>query len=82
VLALAGLFQQVNRAPAHHVHTVIDKVLYGLDEPHLLRLAIYHGQEDHAEARLQVSVLVKLVEDDLFFRPALQLHDNPHSVAA
>ena len=36
VLAVLRLLQQEGRAPAHHVDAVIDEVLDGLDQPHLL----------------------------------------------
>ena len=82
MFALSGLFQQVNRAPAHHVHAVINEVLDGLHQPHFFGLSIHHRQENHAEAFLHLRVLEKLVQDDLRFGAAFQLDHHPHSVAA
>ncbi len=82
MFALACFFQQVNRAPPHHVHAVVDEVLERLHQPHLFRLAIHHGQENHAEAFLHLRVLEQLVQDDLRLGAALQLHHNAHAVAA
>ena len=53
-----------------------------LYQPHLLGLAVHHRQENHAETFLHLRVLEKLVQDDLRFRAALQLHHNAHAVAA
>ena len=54
VFALARFFQQVNRAPAHHVNAVIDEMLDRLHQAHFLGLSVHHGQEDHAEAFLHL----------------------------
>src|SRR5207245_11703095 len=58
VLALFGLHQQVRSPSTHHVHAMIDEVLDGLDQPHLLGLCIPHGQQDHPEASLHLRVFV------------------------
>ena len=81
VLAVFRLLQQERRTPAHHVNAVIDEVLDRLHQAHLLRLVVDDGQEDHAEARLHVRVLVELVEHDLRFRAALQFDHDAHAVA-
>ena len=46
-----------------------------------LRPAADDRQHDDAEARLQLGVLVEVVEDDLRHLAALQLDDDPHAVA-
>ena len=81
VLAVARLQQQVGGAAAHHVDAVIDEVLDGLHQAHFFRLAVDHGQEDHAEALLHRGVLEELVEHDLRLAAALQLDDDAHAVA-
>ena len=81
VLALARFHQQVSGAPPHHVDAVIDEVLDGLHQAHLFRLAVDHGQEDHAEAFLHRGVLEELVEHDLRLATALQLDDDAHAIA-
>src|SRR6185437_15719771 len=81
MLALARLAQLEGRAPADHVHPVVEKALDGLDQAHLARLAVGHRQQDHAEAGLQVGVLVQLVEDQLGLLAALQLQHDAHAVA-
>src|SRR5581483_1350551 len=82
VLALAGPGQQVGGAAAHNIHTMVDEVLNGLDEPHLFGLPVDHSQEDHAEAFLHAGVFVELVQNDLWLSPALEFNHNAHAVAA
>ena len=81
VRPVLGLLQQERRAPADHIDAVVDEVLQRLHQSHLARLAVHHGQEDHAEAFLHLGVLVELVQHNLRLRAALQLHHDPHSVA-
>ena len=80
MLALASLHQQVGGTPPHHIDAVIDEVLDGLHQAHFLRLAIDHGQEDHAEAFLHRGMLEELVEHDLRLATTLQLDNNAHAV--
>ncbi len=81
VLTVLGLAQQVGGAAAHHVDAVINKMIDRRNQPHLLRLAIDHRQEDHAEALLHLGVLVELVEHDLWLGAALQFDHDAHALA-
>ena len=81
VLALAGLAQQKDRAPLHHIDAMIDEGLDRLVEPQLPRLPVEHREEDHGEALLHLRVLVELVEHNLRLRAALELDHDPHAVA-
>src|SRR5271169_4499614 len=81
VFAVARLLQQEGRAPAHHVDAVIDEVPDGLHQAHFFRLAVDHGQEDHAEALLHRGVLEELVEHDLRFASTLEVDDDTHAIA-
>src|SRR6202035_5407035 len=66
---------------AYDVHAVIDKMPDAIDQPQLARLAIDNGQHDHAEADLQLRVLVEIVEDYLGLLTALQFEDDAQPVA-
>ena len=46
-----------------------------------LRPAAGNRQHDDPERRLQLGVLVEVVQDDLGHLAALQLDDDPHAVA-
>ena len=75
------LRQQVGGAAPHHIDAMVDEVLDRLDQSHFLRLAVDHGEEDHAEALLHLGVLEELVEHDLRFGAALELDHNAHAFA-
>ena len=81
MLAVTRLLQQERGAAADHIDAVIDEVAHGLHQAHFFRLAIDHGQEDHAEALLHRGVLEELVEHDLRLASALELDDDAHAVA-
>ena len=57
------------------------KVLEHLDQAQFPRLPVHDGQHDHAEADLQLRVLVKIVQDDFRLLAALQLEDDAQAVA-
>ena len=57
------------------------KNLMHVDQAQLARLAVDDGQHDHAEADLQLRVLVEVVEHHLGLLAALQLEDDAHAVA-
>ena len=81
MLALAGFAQLVIGAPADHFHAVLDEALDAIDQAQFARLAVDDRQHDHAEADLQLRVLVEIVEDDFGLLAALQLEDDAHAVA-
>ena len=81
VLAVARLGEQIRGAAPHHIDAMVDEVLDRLDQPHLLRLSVDHGQQNHAEAFLHRRVLEELVEHDLRFGSALEFDHNAHAVA-
>ena len=81
VLAIARFIEQIRSAPPHHIDAMVDEVFDRLDQPHFLRLAVDHGQQDHAEAFLHRRVLEELVEHDLRFGSALEFDHNAHAVA-
>ena len=56
-------------------------MLDGRNQAHLFRLAVHHGQEDHAEALLHLGVLEQLVQDDLGLGAALEFDHNAHAGA-
>ena len=81
VLALAGFAEQEDGAALDNVDAVVDEDLNGFSESELARLAVNDSQEDHGEAFLQLSVLVKLIKHDLRLRAALEADDHAHAVA-
>src|SRR5579884_1777463 len=81
MFALARARQIVGGAAAHHVHAMLEKAVQRLHQPHLARLVVGHRQQDHAEAGLQVGVLVKLVENDLGLLAPPQFQHDAHAVA-
>ena len=81
VFALFGFAQFENRAPAHHIHAVLDEQLDQRDQPQLTRLAAHDSQQDHAERFLHLGVLEEIVQDELRFLTPLQLDDDAHAFA-
>ena len=75
----AGLLlaQLVLRAPHDDVGLVVDVVLDDRQQAERPRHAVDQRDHVHAEGRLELGVLVELVEDDLRDRVALQLDDEP-----
>ena len=81
VLAIARLRQQIRCPPPHYIDAMVDEVLDRLDQPHFLRLAVDHGQQNHAEAFLHRRVLEELIEHDLRFGSALEFDHDAHAIA-
>ena len=71
VVALLRSPQLVPRAPGDDVDLVIDVVADHLGQVERPRHAVDEREHDHAEAVLQLRVLVQLVEDDLRLAPRL-----------
>ena len=65
VLALFGLAQFVLRAPANHVHAMLDEEPQQFDEAQFARLAADDGEQDHAEGFLHLGVLEEMIEDEV-----------------
>ena len=81
VRARLGLAQLELGAPPDDLAAELDEVLDDVDERQHARPAADDRQHDDAERRLQLRVLVEVVEDDLGHLAALQLDDDPHAVA-
>ena len=81
VVALLGLLQLVARAPGDDVDLVVDVVADHLGEVQRPGDAVDEREHDHAEAVLQLRVLVELVQDDLRVGAALELDDQAHALA-
>ena len=77
VQARLALAQLVLRAAHDHVALVVDVVLDDRQQAERARHAVDQGDHVHAEGRLQLGVLVELVEDDLRDRVALELDHEP-----
>ena len=76
-----GLPQLELGAAADDLAAELDEVLDDLEQGQHLRPAADDRQHDDAERRLQLRVLVEVVEHDLRHFAALQLDDDPHAVA-
>src|SRR5580658_3274145 len=59
---------------------MFDKVFDRREQAQFARLSVDDGQIDDAEARLELSVLVKIVENNLGLFATLQLEDDAHAV--
>ncbi len=81
VVAILGLAQQVPRAPADHVHLVIDVVADHLRQVQRPRDAVDEREHDGAERFLQLRRLVELVQQHLRVGGALALDHEPHALA-
>src|SRR5438552_1392979 len=81
MLSRPRLAQFEVRAPPYYVHAVIDEMPDAIDQTQLARLAVDNRQHDHAEADLELRVLVEIVKDYLGLLPALQLEDDAQAVA-
>ena len=57
------------------------KNLIDVHQAQLARLAVDDGEHDHAEADLQLRILVEVVEHHLGLLAAFQLHHDAHAVA-
>ena len=78
--ALAGLAQQVNRAPGHHLAAVADKGFQDLLQVQQLGLAVDQSHHIDAEYRLQLGLGVEVVEDHVADLAAAQFDHHPHTV--
>ena len=81
VRARLGLAQLELGAAPDDLAPELDEVLDDVEERQHPRPAADDRQHDDAERRLQLRVLVEVVEDDLRHLAALQLDDDPHAVA-
>src|SRR5574340_1524930 len=79
--ALLGFAKVVTGAPPDDVYAVIDEVLDGLHQRQFARLAVHNGQHNHPEVFLQLSVLVKIVQNDFRLLAALDLNHDAHAFA-
>ncbi len=76
VLAVARFAQFKIGAPPHYIDTVLDEVPQRIHQAQLARLPVDDRQHDHAEADLQLRMLVQVVEDNLRLLAPFQLkHD-------
>src|SRR5215471_4301871 len=69
------------RSPPDDVTPELDEALDELQQVHHLRPSADDREHDDAEARLERRVLVEVVEDDFWHFAALQLNDDPHTLA-
>ena len=80
VTALAGLAQEVNRAPRHHLPAVADKGLEYLLEVQRAGLAVHQGDHIDAEDRLQAGLGIQVVEHHIADLATAQLDYHPQPV--
>ena len=78
---LLGLAQPVAGAPDDDLDLVADVVADHLVQPQGARHPVDDGQHVHAEAVLQLGVLVEVVQHDLGHRVALERDDDAHADA-
>ena len=76
-----GLAQLELGAAPHDLAPELDELLDDVEQRQHLRPAAGDRQHDDAERRLQLGVLVEVVEHDLRHLAAAQLDDDPHAVA-
>ena len=81
MLALARLAQLILGAPPDHFDAVLDEVLDDVDEAQFARLPVHDRKHDHAEAGLELGVLIEVVQHHFGLLAALQLEDDAHAVA-
>ena len=79
--ALLGLAQPVARPPDDDLDLVADVVADHLVQPQGARHPVDDGQHVHAEAVLQLRVLVEVVQHDLGHRVALERDHDAHADA-
>ena len=68
-------------APPNDLATEVDEVLDQLQQRQHLRPAADNRQHDDAERRLELRVLVQIVEDDVAHLAALQVNDDSNAIA-
>ena len=78
---LLGLAQLVARATLDDVDLMIDVVVQHVLEAQDVRHAVDQREVVNAKARLQLRVLVELVEDDLRLLATLEVDDDAHALA-
>ena len=78
---LLGLAQLVARATLNDVDLMVDVVVQHVLEAQDVRHAVDQREVVDAEARLQLRVLVELVEDDLRLLATLEVDDDAHALA-
>ena len=81
VRARLGLLQLELDPPPHDLAAELDELLDELEQAQDLRPAARDGEHDDAEGRLQLRVLVEVVQDDLGHLAALQLDHDAHAIA-
>ena len=77
--ALACLAQVKHRAPCHHFAAVLQEDFQQVFEVAQLGLAVDQRDHVHAEAVLQLGLLVEVVEHHFRHFAALQLNHQPHA---
>ena len=77
--AFARTLQVVHRAPDHHLAPVAQEGVEHLPDVQQPRLAIHQGDHVHAEAVLQLGLLVQVVEHHLGNLAALELDHRAHA---
>ncbi len=80
VQPVARLAQRKQRAPADHLAAVTDEGLEHLVQRQLARLAVDQRHHVDAEHRLQLCVLVQVIEHHLRHLAAAQFDHRPHAV--
>jgi hypothetical protein len=76
-----GLAQLEFGPASHDLAPELDEVLEDLDERQYAGPAGHNREHDDPERRLQLRVLVEVVEDDLWHFAAPQLDHDPHALA-
>src|SRR5207247_2238077 len=75
------LFQIEAGAPQHYLAPMLEEDVQGVYQRELARLPVYDCEVDHAERLLHRGQLVEVVQHDVRYRIALQLHDDAHALA-
>ena len=78
---LLRLVEVILRAPCHDVDPVLDVVVNHLTQRQRPRHAVHEGDINDTEVRLELGVLVEVVEHDLRHRTVLEVDDDAHALA-
>ena len=78
MFARLGLLQVKLRPPCDDLKAVIRVALEEVLEVQDLRASAIEGEHDCAEGRLELRVLVEVVQNDLSDGITFQLHDDAH----
>ena len=81
VLAVARFAQFEIGTAANDIDAMLDEVFDGADEAEFARLAVDDREIDDAEADLELSLLIEVVQDDIGLFAPLQFEDDAHAVA-